>query len=184
MSRVWQNLNLGLISIATTLTFWSVVGSQVTSCINTSEFNNFCTVALNSWGITESGYNDLKSSVPEGALLIDVVKVCTISHMIISLIGWLLYAVELKISGALVTALGHIAGWVVLGVVVTETPAIASVVDALSSEDYSTTDFTFGNAIIASITATVLQLCTVASTFLQIFVYEGDFLDDFFRFNI
>jgi hypothetical protein len=177
LNKMWDLINISVIAIATTLTFISIFGDHVVACEATTLMNNFCTVALNVWGITADGIEAVEDDVPNGIMLINTMQAVPITHFVVSFIGWVLLTWSMKLSGAITTALGHIAGWVLLGVVLVNELEVQAIVDALSTEDYSSTDFTFGLGFISSVVATGLQLIAVGSILVKELFVDNNYID-------
>jgi hypothetical protein len=177
LSKMWDNVNLSLVAIATTLTFVSVLDDHVVACEETTLVNNFCSVSLNVWGVTADGMTAVEAAVASGALMIQSLQAIPIVHFVVSFIGWLMLTWDLKLSGAITTALGHISGWVLLGVVLSNELDVKDIVDALSTDDYSSTDFTFGFGFISSVVATGIQLLAVGSILVKELFVDNNYLD-------
>ena len=105
----------------------------------------------------------------------DTLKVVPLLHSCFSLVGWVLYIINLKIASAFVIAIGHINGWVLLAAIEINKQYFSELgvtltgnIDARdNSYDY------YGGAIVASIVSTSLQLVIVIAILLtKYFLYE------------
>ena len=162
-----QNVNLTLIAIAATLTLWAIIGAHVVVCEETDEINGYCTLSLNTWSLTSAGYKAIQANVTGGTLVIDVVNSMTVTHFLLSAFGLAAYLGDFEMIGAGTTALGHICGWVILGVVVSETPIVEDMISEVTPlifDNTTTGEVAFGDGIVASITATSIQLVAVGGT--------------------
>ena len=127
-------------------------------CSDSAEVVNECTT-YNLWGITIAGYDSIKG-IAGAPLIIDGIRAGGIVHFIMSFIGWLLYALQQRVPAALITALGHVAGWVVVGIAYSSLGdgTLKSVMDSLTQQAFT---YELGTAIIASLVSSALQLTTV-----------------------
>ena len=173
-NNLWYSLNLSSLSIASVLLLFGITGEHFTECAPTPMWTNICTLSGNAFYLKELGYEAIKSagSNAEHVYLIDLVRITTIIQFVGAFIAWIMYLVNMKIGSAALTTVTHVAGWVLFGAVLTETPHFNELIDPAVIGSQAASEFSFGSGIVMSFIATLLQLVTVASIAAQVFLID------------
>lgn len=166
--RIWAKVNLAFLSIATSLTFWAILMPHLVVCEENLLFYRYCNLTLNVFDIKETTRAVVQLALQETNLLVVGVRVILCIHCICSVIGWLSYVFcELPVLSTVSTAIGHLFGWSLLGVIVQNRQYALTLIQLLFALPVTTTmQLQLGSGLIASFVATGMQLLTVLSTLL------------------
>ena len=165
---IWSAVNLSAVSIAFALLVVACLTNHFAECASTPMWTTLCTLSGNVFYLKAFGFDAIKTAGDNAShvYLIDLVRWCLGIQAGGAFVAWVLYvwlADKRWYMGT--TVLTHLLGWILLVTVIAEVPHFNALIDPTVIGSQANSELSFGNGIVISVVATVLQLLTVFSVF-------------------